>query len=336
MSTEAKEQTPPWTWADQLSSWRFWGLLIAYILIIPVSNAAMSLSFTFLMDHDGIASAKIGNMGMVRWGAAAYGFCLAWLIVRWRPAAGLAIMAFLTAIGLTLSFIPVTMALWVRYAGWVAIGISTGTFALVVPAVVAGGKGGAEAFLVSFGAISSLGVALGMATFALFGAWVNARGMQHLVYVAVIPVTIGAIILLTLKAELFSGPPPVRGYGLSPKRRDPVSVALLFLVPFYGLYWMYRAHGEVAATAPSRALLSPRAALFGILFVPFLYLVAMASLVDALNARRKEIGQPRVHSPVAIFVWALFLPLVAAAKIQSDLNTLRVAQSAGEAAPVAG
>jgi predicted PurR-regulated permease PerM len=91
-------------------------------------------------------------------------------------------------------------------------------------------------------------------------------------------------------------------------------------VPFYGLYWLYRVHGEVAAVAPSRGLLSPRAALLGSTFVPFLAFFAMASLVDALNSRCQELGRPRLRSPVTTFLWALFLAPVAVALIQSSIN----------------
>jgi hypothetical protein len=93
-------------------------------------------------------------------------------------------------------------------------------------------------------------------------------------------------------------------------------------VPFYGLYWVYRSHGEVAAIAPSRDLLSPRGALWGTILVPFLALFAMASLLDALNARCQHVGRPRLRSPVTIFLWTLLFAPVAVALIQSGINRL--------------
>jgi hypothetical protein len=191
---------------------------------------------------------------------------------------------------------------------------------LAVPAIIAGGRFGAEAFLVSFGVVSGFGVIVGSVANYAFGACVSAWGMGCMVYFAVIPVVIGALVLLTVRAELFTQQPPDRGYTLTPLAREPVTVALLFFVPFYFFYWLYRAHGEVAAVAPSRTLLSPRGAVLGAIFVPFLSLVAMASLIDALNRRCQEVGSPRLRSPVTIFLWAFFFTPVAGAMVQSGIN----------------
>jgi hypothetical protein len=204
----------------------------------------------------------------------------------------------------------------------VLVGLSTGAVSLAVPAIIAGGRCGAEAFLVSFGVVSTFGVIVGMVASSAVGACVDSWGMGCMTYIAVIPVVVSALILLTVRAELFTGQPPERGYTLTPLAREPVTVALLFFVPFYGLYWLYRAHGEVAAVAPSRTLLSPRGALIGGIFVPFLSLVAMASLIEALNRKCQELGRPRLRSPVTIFLWAFFFTPVAGAMIQSGINGL--------------
>ncbi len=328
MTTDAKELSQPWTWADKISTWRFWGLAIAYLLIVSTANVTLSMSWLFLHDHEAISAEQISNMGIARLIATANGFWLAWIAVKWRPLASLVFMAALTVIGLAFVFIDMTVPLDVRYAGYVLAGLPSGAAFLIVPAIIAGGRGGTEAFVVSFGIINSLTFAFSMIATHVVGAGVNAWGQASLIYFAMIPPVVGIILLLTLTPSLFNEQPPSRGYMLKPRIREPLTVGLLFLVPFYGLFWLYRAHGEVAALAPSRAILSPRGALLGALFVPFLTLVEMASLIDALNGRRQQNGQSRRHSPIAVFLWAAFVPPVAGAQIQSEMNEQLSTQAA--------
>jgi len=325
MTTETNEQPGAWTWADQVSSWRFWGLLISYLLAVSLGNAALNMALPFLRKAAGISTAQYGSMVSVRVIATGFGFCLAWIAIKWRPVVSLMFLAVLKVCGLILLFHGAT-PLWARFAGWVLVGLSTGAISLAVPAIIAGGRCGAEAFLVAFGVVTTFGVIVGSVASYGVGACIDAWGMGCIVYVAVAPVVVGALILLTVRAELFTGQPPDRGYALTPLKREPITVALLFFVPFYGLYWLYRAHGEVSAVAPSRTLLSPRGALLGAIFVPFLSLVAMASLIDALNRKRQERGRPRLRSPVEIFLWAFFFTPVAGALIQSGINELLTEQ----------
>jgi hypothetical protein len=207
-----------------------------------------------------------------------------------------------------------------RVVGAVLVGLSTGAITLCVPAIIAGGRSGAEAFLVAFGMVSSLGVVAGLLANPLIGKCIEVWGVGCVMSIAVIPAVLGMLALLPVRRELFSGPPPIRGRTFPPRLREPFVVGVLFFVPFYYLYWLYRAHGEVAAVAPSRSLLSPRGALLGTIFVPFLNSVALASLIEALNRQHLGSGQPRLHSPVALFLWGLFFPPVAGAMVQSGIN----------------
>lgn len=254
--------------------------------------------------------------------ATAFGLCLAWVAVRWRPAVSLMLLAGLKVCGLVLLFFLDVGSFATRFAGSALIGLTTGAIVLAVPALIAGGRRGAEAFVVSFGIVSMFGVIVGLIANYAVGASVRAWGPWWVAYIAAIAGIAGTLVVSTVGAALFAGHPPDRGYTLTPVARGPVATALLCLVPFYGLYWLYRAHGEAAAVAPSRGLLSPRGALLGSTFVPFLGAFAMASLTDALNAMCQDLGRPRLRSPVTIFLWALFFAPVAVALIQSGINRL--------------
>lgn len=320
MSSESVKRPAAWTWADQVSTWRFWGLLLAYLLAVPLADAAMFQSLPFWREIAGLGNAEYGALLATRHVATGFGLCLAWVAVKWRPKVALVLLVALKACGLVLLFYVNVGSFGTRTAGAVLTGLSTGAIALAVPALIAGGRRGAEAFVVSFGLVFTFGVVAGLLANHAVGAGVREWGVWGVAYMALIPVVVSAFILSTVGSALFAGQPPERGYTLAPAARKPVVAALLSVVPPYALYWLYRIHGEVAAVAPSRDLLSPRAALFSSLFVPFLALFAMTSLIDALNCRRKDLGEPRLRSPITIFVWTLFFAPVAVALIQSGIN----------------
>jgi hypothetical protein len=120
-----------------------------------------------------------------------------------------------------------------------------------------------------------------------------------------------------VRPSLFREAPAPRGFPLPPKQRDPLEVALLCLLPFYGLYWVYRAHGEVTALAPSRSMLSPVGSLVAGLLVPLILPVMMVSLIDALKSRLSE---SEAAASRWVLLWAILLPPVAAALVQSAMN----------------
>lgn len=322
MTSESAKLPAAWTWADQVSSWRFWGLLLAYLLAVPLADAAMFQSLPFWREIAGLSNAEYGTMLATRHVATAFGLCLAWVAVKWRPTVALALLVALKACGLVLLFYVNVGSFGTRTVGAVLTGLSTGAIALAVPALIAGGRRGAEAFVVSFGLVFTFGIVAGLLANYAVGAGVGAWGVWGVAYLALVPVVLGLLVLSTVGSGLFAAQPPDRGYTLKPAARSPVAAALLCVVPPYALYWLYRTHGEVAAIAPSRDLLSPRAALLGAIFVPFLALFAMTSLIDALNCRRKDLGEPRLRSPITIFVWTLFFAPVAVAMIQSGINRL--------------
>lgn len=323
MASESSGQPAAWTWADQVSSWRFWGLMLAYLLAVPVMDAALFQSLPFWRELAGLSNAEYGAMVTTRHVASAFGLCLAWFATRWRPVASLVLLIALKLLGVVLLFYLMAGWFGTRFVGSVLIGLSTGAIALAVPALIAGGRHGAEAFVVSFGLVSTFGVVVGMGAHYAVSASVQAGGAWWVAHIAGIAGVVGTVVALTIGSALFAGQPPDRGRTLTPLARRPGVAALLCsVVPFYGLYWMYRSHGEVAAVAPSRGLLSPRGALIGSIFVPLLPLFALASLIDALNAKCQHLGRARLRSPVTIFLWALFFAPVAVALIQSGINRL--------------
>ncbi len=322
MTTHTAHSLPTWTWADQVSSWRFWGLVIFYILTFSSINAALDLAIPHFIETGNHKAATFSTLLAVRQIAMGAGLGLAWLAIKWRPRSALVILAALGISGLILLLgLPDSRPAWVNFAGWGLVGLSTGAITLTIPAVIAAGSGGAEAFLVSFGLISILGISGKTIAALVMGLCLKTWGNDILFQLSTLPAIVGALIVMSVDGRLFTIAPPERGYSLTPRARKPLLVSLFILfVPFYFIYWIYRAHGEVAAVAPSRALLSPRGALFCTLFVPFLPLVAMAGLIEALNRKRREHNQPPLRSPMAVYLWTLLFPPAGGFLIQSGLN----------------
>jgi hypothetical protein len=82
MTVEMTEQTKVWTWADQVSSWRFWGLLIFYLLSIPLATGSLFMELSWLRNAAVIGLSQIGMLILVGKYATGFGFCLAWVSIK--------------------------------------------------------------------------------------------------------------------------------------------------------------------------------------------------------------------------------------------------------------
>lgn len=303
-----------WTWADQLSTYRFWGLAALYFL----SLAGYELTSTFLTKTIAIA-AQYSAFHMLSFiGGAVLAIYPAWIASRYNAKAVLFIESALQLIGTILVMAAVSSKAGpMLIAGGFLAGLGAAAIGLSVPIILARGRSDAVTFAVAFGALfvfSRLGDVLYS---AVLGLIYNRQAAGAVVVAfAVLPL----LFLIPVKASMFKTPPPPRGRSIPPQRRGPVSAAFACLVPFFHLYWIYRIHGEVACVAPSRSILSPGAAVLIGIFVPFLVPMCLASLSDALNHRASEQGKPPHRNTLAVFLWSLFCVPVALALLQSGLN----------------
>lgn len=314
----SQDNPTSWTWAEQISTYRFWGLLLFYLLS-AMSTAMLTGFLPLVLENE---REKAGLLIAVIAVSSLPGLYLAWAAVRWKTVPVLLFAAVLHVIGELLLTTPhATSITPLHWAGAALFGIGSGIIILVVPSVIAGGRGGAAAFTVAFGillTVARLGEAY--APILMGRAWENSgplvfRGVTNTFTIA------SLIFLLPVKHALFNSTPPKRGKSLPPTEQAPIVVALLALVPFYWLHWLYRSHGEIKSLTASRAILSPLASVLISLFAPiFIYPIIMTSLIDALNQSAADAGKPRYRRPWAIFLWSLFFPPAAMAFIQSSMN----------------
>jgi hypothetical protein len=319
--TVVGQERPAWTWADQVSTYRFWGLLIFFYgsaVSLSILTSFLGLLLNQALD---LPVAQTGVTLAVLAAGGLFGFYLAWATVRSRAKALLIAAGLIQLAGTLLLTIPALAAApALRFVGAFLVGLGAGTIALAVPSVLAAGRGGAEAFVLAFGTIFLMSRIGALVAPTSVGQMVDISGFSALAVMLAVWLVIGLIFLLPVKAVLFEGAPGPRGHALAPAHRSPWAVALLCLVPFYWLYWLYRAHGEVATLAPSRAILSPRAAVLAGLFVAPLFPVIPASLADALNKGAAEQGRPALRRPWVVVVWSLLCYPVAFGLLQASMN----------------
>lgn len=323
-----------WTWADIVSTYRFWGLVFFYILAVAVVEYLFnSYSLRTVTATRGYTANNMTIYYLVLAVAQIYGFFLAWLGVRTREKWVLIGLVVLQFVGVFLVLHNDREFSWtLRFIGAGIRGLTMGAFYLLIPAVIAGGRGSSQTFFLGFAMLTLMNTAFYQAK--IYFAQIAQTTVSPLVLIAVLSV-VGIIFLLPAKGSFFRLAPPPRGYALPPEIRDPLTTALKCLIPIYNIYWLYywvyRVHGETAWLAPARNLLSPRAAVVGGIFAPMMLFVSEIQLADALNQRAAEEGRPPVISIWGVGIAAFFLNIVAIGMIQGALN--RVAAMSAQSAP---
>jgi hypothetical protein len=327
--TALVENRVAWTWADLLSTYRYWGLFLTFAL----ADAATQIQYTFVyQQYRDLGFQSVGSLvGITRPICLFCTLLLAWVTIRTRPVRVLLICAVLAALALVTPHAPWISDKVAIVVVMFALPLLSNLMILVIPvSLAAGARGGIQAVLVAFGVAWVFAMLFSMAVSAGAGSLVNRIGSESVGWFIFALLLIAVVCLLPIKPELFTIDPPERGRSLTPVRRSPfVSALLCVFVPFYFLYWIYRIHGEEAGLKPSRQLLSPRAAAWitvipvvGTLMLPFM----LSTLADHHNETAAESGNPRVQRAWAVFLWTLLCPAVAVALLQSKLNRLAMQQ----------
>jgi len=329
------QNRPAWTWADLLSTYRFWGLFLWYVL----TAAGMQYQNFFLFFHlqrefDLPMGDLETGLAIARSAALLVALLVGWTAIRTRPvvvmliAGGLAsLAAFALAAGWPGGYPAIVVLLFCEFVGsYVAT--------LLFATLIAGALGGYQTFFVAFGVAYLFQYSMSVTMPWAFGSIESRGGAAPAAYVSAGMLLVAVILLLPVKHDLFTVEPPPRGRSIVPQHREPILAGLLtVVVPFYFLYWLYQSHGEAAHLRPSRTLMSPRGAawiavipLLGLVMVP----VVLTTMADNLNLRAEELGLPRICRPWVVFLFTLLFAPVAVGVLQSGLNALalRAAQPA--------
>jgi hypothetical protein len=324
-SPETTAARVSWTWADLVSTYRFWGLFITFVL----AGSASSLHYTFVFErYRELGIASIGQLeGISRLFWVPLALVLAWVAVRTRPKLVLLIAAGFAAAAILVSLMPeFPVELGLVLESLLVPLLSALTF-ILFPALLAGACGAYQPMLIAFGVAWVFNSLVGSGLGALMGPNILERyGASAMGWVMFTLLLVVVVILIPIQRELFTVAPPERGRSLAPANRNPVVAAILTcFVPFYFVYWLYRIHGEEAYVKPSRKLLSPRAAAWicvipGIseLMIPFI----LSTLADHNNEVSESTGGGRAQRPWAAFLCGLLVVPVGVGLVQASLNKL--------------
>jgi MFS family permease len=325
METEKKATNEiTWTWADQISTYRFWGIFLFFIFML-IPNGILNYSFSIFREQNNLSSSELGTLVGVKNFAALGGFWLAWFMVRMRHHYMLFGYAAILIIGLL--FILMFHSMVPMVIGFFLVGICFGGISLAMPSIIAGGRGGSEMFVISFGLLSFFEISYWISFSAAFGGLLSAGSSPNsFLIIALVSAVIGTILLIPVKATLFNYNPPKREFSLEPTERDPAAVALLCLIPIYNIYYIlhlaYRLHGEVNTIKPTQNILSPRAAVWSVLFLSVLSPVIVSSLNRILISKLAEDGKTSYYKNWAVILWSFLFVPISYALIQSNMNQI--------------
>ena len=206
---ERKNAETTWTWADQISSYRFWGLIFYCILTMGSFSIYLGTILPFLTEVIGLNPASIGKLLIIRPIASLYGLLLAWIAVRAKKQYLLHIFSALIIISLALIFLMWSYVTMIFAEIFIAMGM--GAIFILIPSIIAGGRKGSEMFVVSFGILILLSNLSQMSASALAGYSRLISNPTYQFLVCAGPVVLGILFLIPVNPELFSGAPPVRG-----------------------------------------------------------------------------------------------------------------------------
>ena len=324
METEKKINEISWTWADQISSYKFWGIFLFYIFLL-IPNMIINYSFSLFRESLNLNAAQIGTALGIKSFAGLAGFWLAWFMVRSKNHFIIFLYSAFIIIGLLLILlIPSVISLSI---GFFLIGLGFGAITLAIPTIIAGGRGGSEMFVVSFGLITFFEVVAWTSSSGLIGSLSGILNNPKLpIIIAIISSLIGTILLIPVKSTLFNCSPPERKFSLTPTFREPFVLVLLCLIPLYNIYYIiylsYRFHGEVNSINPTQNILSPRAAAWCTLFLSVVAPIITCSLNSNLIPKITDHGKPTHYRNWSIILWSFIFVPISYALIQSNMNKI--------------
>lgn len=317
-----------WTWPRQMSTYAFWGLLALNL------GSDISIRFQFpyvrelLMEVAGLDFSDMSGMFVVAAWAMPVVVLIIWAAIRW-PYAVILSFALLQITGLllvtTIGLGDSDLASVGRTGGAFLNRVGATGLGLTVIVVIASAKTGLRGFAVAFGAIS-------MATAWVFVwvAMVPPLSASSSAFAVWFPMIVGLLFFLPVNRRLFSSAPEIVYAERPPMRREPAGVFfLVWFVPFYVLYWVYRIHAEARSLDPELDIPSARSSV-PLLLIPFFAAVLFSQMRTQLKSRHPSpLLQSRSIWPVALL--GVLFPPAAAAMVQSDLNAAN-AQAATAAA----
>ena len=323
-----ENQRHVWTWADQVSTYTFWGLVL-FSLFSTSAFIFFNSTYFRIFDIMGISAVEIGKVYFVFSIAGLLGIFLGWIIVKFgNVKTMLIILAAMQVAGSLLLMIFIGRDQVLQLVGAVLWGLGFSPLCIIIPSIFAGGKAGMSVFaglyfiIVLYERIQHTTVGFWAGLFVNMN--MPAPPEVQVMYFKMIPVTqivMATIFLIPIKSLLFEGTPKDRIKPHEAHTQDTFVTFLLNIIPFYALYYMYKIHGDLAGFTKSSKILSGRGALWLSLLFFVTIPVTLTTFQEAVNDYGRE-NNIRTHKKWLILLFTCIFYPVAAALIQSDLNKI--------------
>lgn len=322
------EQSNKWTWADQLSSYTFWGLCFFFLFLL-IPNLLMNYSYFIIRDL-GISASEHSELMILRPIANIGGIILAWILLKLKHKNLLLVYPLLTIIGLTIMLLNPSAITYIICLFLTSL--CFGGVSLTLPSILSNGRGGSEMFLISFGAITFFNTVTYTSSSLIYNMFIrDTYSFSSTVLIGITASIISICFVLLVSPKLFNEAPPAREKTLLPTRRDPLTVFFLCLIPgfniYYILYMSYRFHGEVNSFSKTNDILTPRASAWLALCLPLFAPIILYTLNSKLIDLDDESVKQKHYKSWVIALWAFFFVPISYALIQANLNNVLLKQA---------
>ena len=320
---------PGWTWADQVSSYRFWAsclyFISLYLLLSNLHYFPLAFSDWNLKDLSAQDEDRMINVQNYKMAGFLCALPIAAFMARYRNARiylSFGVLAFPLVVLYLGPYDDLIKSATLFLAQWLACMVLMTLLAVMLSA----GARPEGAVVVVGLALISLFLFDPNSEFAeldmnLFGLefnfpWENANAL----YVTLV---LGLLCYWPVKQAFFVDRPAPRGSVLRHKKRMPHHIFWLTLVPGYVFYWLYRIPGEVRQFKNSSLLLSSHGTLICFFIAPFMLPLILLSFADAIEESCEDIEvKQALHRSRSIMICSLLFLPAACAMIQANLNRL--------------
>jgi len=327
IETKLQTTTDGWLWQDMVSSYSFWGLVIAaFLMAVSLSFTSFS-AMTILMAEnlDGRSVARVSVIGIYIAALAVLYF------LRERIKLALVLFTLISVMSLCLTYFGSPTNLPIKLLASACSTIGRYGFVLSIAAGLVTARLPLKSFMIVLVVIGFwwwVGLMVGSRlelwhlpnlNYALNNGVVTLpeRLSFNIRASLLVPSILAALAVLFLPRSMFFDRPETKAKAKPPQRREPVWVFVASLiVPFYFLVWLYNRPGELKSLAPDMHQPSPVGAVCLGLFAPMI-------LPFWFHNVRKDFGKRlESRSPSAIGVAGFLMPPIAAGMAQSDINQL--------------
>lgn len=188
------EPRASWTWAALLSSYRYWGLFLAFVFSAAASQLYRDFAYIRYRELGLNSFGHIETLTRISWILLAP--LVAWIAIRTQPIRVLAITIALAAAASVAALIPAINVDVFIIVPSLFISLASASFLIGLPALLADARGGSQLVLIGFGVAWTCGMLLGTGLIVLADPLALRFGSRFLA------LEVSALLVLALSALL--------------------------------------------------------------------------------------------------------------------------------------